>query len=472
MMKRLSRTTRAAGRLAALCVLFAPGGAAASSHREAPSIAGDPAADNTDLYAWVEGANLVLLASYVPFEEPSAGPNYHAFSDDVLYEVHIAKGPDNLDDAVTYQIRFTTEPYEVHDPAAADPSPAGGNEFFSQLAGGAQRYTITKIVGGSSTVILSDAPVAPPNIGPRTNSLVYGIAPAGYPAYATSSTYMKLMMNGEGRAWAGPRDDGFYADLGHVFDLAGLCPVMVPPNPPCNAKNNLAGFNTHTIALEIPLGKVNGGAVTPGASDAQTLGVWASASRRKVYVLRAPGQNDAFGPWVQVSRVGLPLVNEVVIGLQDKDRYNRAHPRDDLANFGAYFLNPILVRDAELAGFYSPGQPLEAFDPDTLRQNRTDIIDVINLAPAALGGHTLTTVGDVLRVDLGLPSAFPNGRPIVPATLTEQTDVTDATLTLILTGTLGVTVGDGVDFNDALFSPTFPYLPTPWEGAGQGHAKP
>jgi hypothetical protein len=469
MTKRLSGTSAAFVILGALCC---PSLAAASSHREAPAISRDPVADNTDLYAWVQGQNLVIIASYIPLQEPSAGPNYYSFSDDVLYEVHIAKGPDSLEDAITYQIRFTTTPVTYHDPADLDPAPAGGNEFFSQISGASQRYTVTKIEGGASSVLISDAPVAPPNIGPRTNLLVYGITAGGYPAYSTSSTHTKIMANGEGRVWAGPRDDPFYVDLGHVFDLAGLCPAMVPPNPPCTARNNLAGFNVHAIAMEIPLTKVNGAPVTPGPSDAQTVGVWASASRRKVRVLRIGGKHDGFGPWVQVSRVGLPLVNETIIGLQDKDKYNRTHPRDDEVNFGAYFLNPILVRDAELAGFYNTGQPLETFDPDMLKQNRTDIIDVINLKPAALGSHNILTVGDVLRVDLGTTSAFPNGRRINPATLSEQTDVTDVALTLILTGTIGTAVGDGVGSNDALFLTGLPYLSTPWEGASQGHFKP
>lgn len=471
MTKRLSWTIAA---LLGLGALGAPGVAAASSHREAPAISKDPAADNTDLYAWVQGQNLVVIAAYNPLEEPAGGPNFYSFSDEVLYEVHITRGPDSLEDASTYQIRFTTTPAEYHAPGDLVPTPAGGNEFFSQISGAAQRYTVTKIENGVSSVILSDAPVAPPNIGPRTNQIAYALTSSGYPAYSTSSTHLKTMMNGEGRVWAGPRDDGFYVDLGRTFDLAGLCPAMAPPSPPCTARNNLAGFNVHAIALEIPLAKANNGPVTPGPSDAQTLGVWASASRRKVQILRADGKHDAFGPWVQVSRVGLPLINEVVIGLQDKDKYNRTHPRDDLVNFGAYILNPILVRDAEFAGFYGSGQPLEAFAANlgTLKENRTDILDVINLKPAPLGSHTLTTVGDVLRVDLGMPSGFPNGRAILPGTLKEQSDVTDVALTLILTGTLGAAVGDGISANDALFMTNLPYLPTPWEGSNQGHYKP
>lgn len=453
---------------AALTIVGAPGVAAASTHREAPAISRDPTADNTDLYAWVQGQNLVILANYIPFQQPAGGPNFYSFSDDVLYEIHIARGPSSLEDAVTYQIRFTTTPPPYNDPAALNPTPAGGNEFFSQISGATQTYTVKKLEGGVTTTLIADAPVVPPNIGPRTNVLVYETPPAGYPSFSINSLFVRTMSGGEGRVWAGPRDDPFYADLGHIFDLAGLCTVMVPP---CTARNYVGGFNVHTIALEIPLIKANGGAaVVPGPSDAQTLGVWASASRRKVRVLRAGGADDELGPWVQVSRAGLPLINEAVIGLQDKDKFNRSHPRDDLTNFGAYILNPILVRNAEFAGFYATGGPLEPFAAQLpgLRTNRTDIVDIINLAAPPLGSHTLTTVGDVLRVDLGMPSAFPNGRAISPGTATEQTDVTDVALTLILTGTVGTAVSDGVSANDRLFLNSFPFLPPPREGAGEG----
>lgn len=454
---------------AALATVGAPGVAAAASHREAPAISRDPTADNTDLYAWVQGQNLVILANYIPFQQPAGGPNFYSFSDDVLYEVHIARGPSSLEDAITYQIRFTTAPPPYNDPAALNPAPAGGNEFFSQLSGATQTYTVTKIENGVSATLISDALVVPPSIGPRTNVLVYETPPAGYPAFSVSSSFVRTLSDGEGRVWAGPRDDPFYADLGHLFDLGGLCTVTVPP---CTARNHLGGFNVHSIALEIPLTKANGGApVVPGPSDAQTLGIWASASRRKVRVLRVDGVDDELGPWVQVSRAGLPLINETIIGLQDKDKFNRSHPRDDLTRFGAYILNPILVRDAEFAGFYATGGPLEPFAAQLpgLRTNRGDIVSLINLATPPLGSHAITTVGDVLRVDLGVPSAFPNGRALTPGALTEQTDVTDVALTLILTGTVGTTVSDGVSVNDRMFLSSFPFLPPPREGAGEGH---
>src|SRR5262245_48216046 len=131
MMKKLLWTSAA---LAALSVLGSAGVAQASSHREAPAIAEDPTADNTDLYAWVEGSNLVILANYIPLEEPAGGPNFHKFSDEVLYEIHIARGPSSLNDAITYQVKFSSNAFPYVDPANLNAPLGGGKEFFSQLA--------------------------------------------------------------------------------------------------------------------------------------------------------------------------------------------------------------------------------------------------------------------------------------------------------------------------------------------------
>jgi Domain of unknown function (DUF4331) len=452
--------------VAALAVMASTNGALASSHREAPMIAEDPAADNTDLYAWVEGSNLIILANYIPLEEPAGGPNFHKFSDDVLYEIHIARGPSSLDDAITYQIDFGSSAYPKVDPADLNAPVGGGKEFFSQIAGSVQTYRVTKLVNNvNPKVLVQGAPVAPANIGPRTNSIAYQI-PAGktYEQFFVDdagTSVIRPLTGGEGRVFAGPRDDGFGVDLGAVFDLAGLETVLggVP-------YDNVAGYNVHTIALEIPLNVANGGtAVTMGASANQTIGVWASASRRKTSIIRRNGKSDIFGPWVQVSRLGLPLINEAVIGLQDKDKYNRTEPKTDLQNFGAYFLNPVIVRDAEFAGFYAAGGPLAGCPggPAGLKTGRTDIIDVINLKDPA---RAIVSVGDVLRVDLGTPSGFPNGRKVNPGMNTEE-DVTDVELSLLLCK-LAAPVPDGISTNDATFRSTFPYLATPWEGSRQG----
>ena len=474
-MKKLAPFIAAAG-------LLTGSSAQASSHREAPAIASDPAADNTDLYAWVAPGTrdkLYVIANWNPFEEPSGGPNFHTFSDDVLYEIHITRGDRSLEDVITYQFRFKTGAVPRVDPADLAAAPGGGKEFFAQLTGAYdQKYTVTKVVNGGRryhdpdeddrAVIARDVPVAPPRIGPRTQQVAnaLGLKPYTSPVYddAFAATFIRDL-GPEGRVFAGPRDDGFYVDLGGVFDLANLRPKGV-------AQDGVAGYNVHTIALEIPVERLTANGAAPGSqpSDATTLGVWASSSRRKVSVLRQDGRTRALGPWVQVSRLGLPLVNEAIIGYQDKDRYNRSRPADDVKQFGAYFLNPVIVRDAEAVGIYAA----LGVDPTPFKSNRTDILDVINLKDIpSPGAHQipLAATGDVLRVDLATESAFPNGRPILPGTNREQADVTDVLLSLLLTG-LQAPISDGVDHNDATFLTGFPFLALPWQGFDQGHGKP
>jgi len=227
-------------------------------------------------------------------------------------------------------------------------------------------------------------------------------------------------------------------------------------------------MNVHAIVLQIPLTVANGGAImNPGTpSDAQTVGVWASSSRRKSTIRRRSGVDTSYGPWIQVSRLGQPLINEAVIGLQDKDFYNHLTPADDVGTFAAYFLNPVIVRDAQAIGFYGTGGPLAGCTTmmgNDLTSSRTDIIDIINLKniPTA-GAHQipLTDTGDVLRVDLALPSGYPNGR-----NLTDE--VTSTELGLLLCGAANIaalTGAGGPLANETAFEATFPFLAPPWEG--------
>jgi len=433
--------------------------ARASSHREAPAISFDQSADNTDVYAWVTPGThdtLHIVASYIPLEEPSGGPNFYKFSDDVRYEVHIARGDTTLADAVTYYIRFQTTPPARVDPADLTLMPGGGKEFFSQLSGAKQTYTVTKVVAGQAPVdIATGAIPAPPRIGPMTQKVTKQLA---YDE-TFADTFITTMTGGEGTVWAGPRDDGFYVDLGGIFDLANLRAKGV-------AQDGLYHYNVHSIALDIPTTKLtfDGNPPAAAASDQNTLGVWCAASRKKVAILRKDGSTGYFGPWVQVSRLGLPLINEAVIGIQDKDKYNRTVPANDVGNFGAYFLNPIIVRDAEAVGIYGAGGA-----PAGSKSMRLDIIDAINIKAS---GHNfgLPVTGDVLRVDLGLDSGFPNGRSIPggAAANQEQADVTDVLLSLLLK----TPVKDNVDYNDAPYLAKLPWLAMPWQGFDEGHGKP
>jgi hypothetical protein len=309
------------------------------------------------------------------------------------------------------------------------------------------------------------------NIGPRTDAVVYKPASGKYDD-AFAATFIRDLKGG-GRVFAGPRDDGFYVDLGGIFDLANITKDRKQPT------DGVAGYNVHSIALEIPTEQLTGNGRRPkmGASDEQTLGVWAAASRRKVTIRRHHGDH-AFGPWVQVSRLGLPLVNEALIGIQDKDRWNRSTPSDDLEYFAPYFLFPVVVRNAQAVGIYTElgvdDATVEALKSGPDGQGRFDIINAINIKdiPTA-GAHNIKTIGDVLRVDLGIDSSFPNGRPIVGGKKPnqEQADVTDVLLTLILSGG-AIQVKDNVNSNDKDFLREFPYLALPWQGFDEGHGKP
>jgi len=459
----------ATGALSALAFMGVVATASASSHREAPAIGFDPAADNTDVWAWVNDGThdkLTIVAAYNPLEEPSGGPNYNEFSDDVLYEVHVTRGAKSLEDVTTFQIQFSSTDYPRVDPANLSAPLGGGKEFFSQLSGRKQTYWITRLDHEGKgkvrrTVLGQGLAVAPVNIGPNTNKVVYQ-TPAYDDAFAGKFIHNLGFNGSEGRVFAGPRDDGFYVDIGRIFDLANLLQGQ--------ARDNVAGYNCHAIALEIPTASLTANKQPPkaGASDDNTIGVWASASRRQVRVLHKGEGESNFGSWVQVSRLGLPLVNEALIGLQDKDKYNRTKPAKDVSNFGAYFLNPVVVRDAEAVGIYTAlGVPQDVVD--SLKSNRLDIIDTINLKAS---GHNipLTATGDVLRVDLGLDSRFPNGRPIPygAAPNKEQADVTDVLLSVILAkGTKEIS--DGAQSNDKPYLTGFPYLALPHEGFSGGH---
>ena len=543
-------------------VLLFSGAALASSHREAPAISNDPSADNTDVYAFVTTKSatndtLNIVANWIPFEEPSSGPNFFKWSDDVQYQVHITQGLGPIKDSIVYTFQFTTQqgpradsglsasgPNSVNGPCANPAAPVGciggGKEFFAQLTGdlhpasgpilngGAivQTYTVMKSVnGGAPTALVNTAFDAVPqlkgafvsvpwNIGPRTQAILHALAPT----LVGSGTYDEAFTEGfiattpaaDGtRVFAGPRDDGFYVDLGGVFDLANLRPKatagdckpandgVAPGTPKClKAQDGLAGYNVHSIALEIPTKQLtfDGNAPAAGASSKNTIGIWATSNRRKVSIVRAGGQTSSYGPWVQVSRLGIPLVNEAVIGYQDKDKFNRTKPHDDVANFGAYILNPVIVPDYEAACAATGACTYVA--NDALRHGRKDIVDVISLAATGCSTYPTTpchafdsgagaladgSVGDVLRVDLGLNPAtygFPNGRALNNASAPnqEQADVTDVELTLLLKGavdlvTNGATIKDNVDYNDKNFLPAFPWLALPWEGFSEGHGR-
>lgn len=475
--------------------------ALASSHREALSTMNDPCIDNTDLYAWVTPGThdkLYLIAGYAGLHEPGQGNQQARLCDDVLYEFHIARGVGVLDDALTYQIKFSSTPASPPDPD----TPLGGDELLIQLGGVKQTYTVTKVENGVSTVIGSGLTVAPPNVGPHTDRLVYGLGEfkpydandpesheTGLYDDAFAATFIHPLGDGgsEGRAWTGTRDDAFYLDEKGIFDILNL--ANLPGGRRTPGEDVFAGFNLNVIALEIPTTKVTGTGLAPAHNgtpgDDTLLGVWASASRKRDRRLEADGTVTECGPWVQVGREGLPLVNAGLIGVIDQQKYLRTTPRTDVANFATYFLNPVLVRDVEDLGIYRAlGLPQATVD--TLKTGRVDILQTINLdkIPCVLSNPEDPTscqivhhvpiepgkTGDVLRLDIATDSGFPNGRSIPGGSTPnrEQADVSDVLIGLIVAGAPGA-VGDGVDHNDKNYLNEFPWLALPHQGLNEGH---
>jgi hypothetical protein len=503
--------------------------ASASSHSEAPAIAKDTVVDNTDLYAWRCDSSgtpsLCIVANYEGLQLPESAPNWKPFSTSALYSLHIthndANGVPNLTDYITVDIDFRTGPkhyldkrftrVEVDDKAAP---PGGGKEFFSQLAGNFDlnaTVTMTKrATDGTATrrTLFKDAPVAPPNIGTRTLHFAYGAPGSTYEKFAEKFIHSANNY----QFFAGPRDDAFYVNLAQIFDLGaivGLNDLNGAPfrsktydktgsagqfadTDPAKAPDSVAYTNCNTIAFRIPLSELMpDGSVPSAPSNKSLFGVWASASRPAVAVLSSRNAGiktlsddgrEYTGAWKQVSRLGLPLINEVIIGVQDKDWFNSTTPVNDVQNFGKYFLNPILVRDVEAIGGYA--QLGVATVPDDFKYGRVDILQVINLndipSPAA---HSVPIengrTGDVLRVDVSGASAFPNGRALSgPAVAAgKEEDVTDIELLLVLAKLNPAFAGKITDYvggpgDGRRLLPTFPYMATPWAGDSEGKGSP
>ena len=413
------RTFAAAGLLAA-----AASPALSSSHREAPGIAEDQYVDNTDVYAFISPADsqkLVIVANYVPLLIPSSGPNFYRFSDDAIYEIHVDNDGDAVAD-LTYRYQFSSQTKNggtfLYNTGPVD-------SLASPNLNVTQSYRVQRIderTGRRSTVI-EKAQVAPWHVGKRS-----------FAAYENVALQAVATQNGV-RSFAGPRDEPFFVDL-HVFDLLGV-----------GGAPTTDGINVMSLVLEVPIADLAKGGVRPAAgvtSRDSVLGIYASASRRKVRILRERRDADELGSFVQVSRLAWPLVNEVIIPLRDKDKFNRSLPKDDVKNFGAYILDPEVPKLLNAV--------LGAGCPPTAAGGRTDIVGL--LAPNG------TAAADLLRIKINqgetfAQSRFPNGRALAD-------DVTDTLLTVACNS--GSAIGDGVNANDKDFTATFPYLASPHSG--------
>ena len=313
----------------------------ASSHREAPLIADDPLADNTDLYAFRSpdgpnndaNATVTIIANYIPLELPQGGPNYNTFGENVRYEIHVKNNSTTAGDDITYRFTFTRTNEDA-------------TTFFNiRNAGNGPKqnlkttYICEKSVGGGAfTTIVTNGVVPPPNIGPRSISGAAGLNTT-YASLMTSA--IQALPDGT-KIFCGPTDDPFFADLGGIFDLGGI-------RTPGAARDGLARKNTHAIAMQIPvtvLAKTGTGALTSSTNILDSnyiIGVWASASRPSTRVLSATGAAPTTsGNYVQVSRIGMPLLNEVINPIGAKDAWNSGTPYAEVAATDDYLSNPEL----------------------------------------------------------------------------------------------------------------------------------
>ena len=308
-----------------------------SSHREAPEISKDPVADSADLYAFVSPDNpstVTIIANYVPLQQPAGGPNFYEFGDDVLYEVHVDNDGDAIAD-ITYQFRFNTVLTDT-----------GPHDLFLYNTGQImhlsdstwnrkQFYSVTRVDKKGTHLLAEDLACPPCNVG--KNSI---------PDYARLTAEAVHSLGAGSSVFAGQRADGFYVDLGSIFDLGDLRPFQpdfLLKGSAVAGINTLAGLNVHSIAIQVPIRDLTRDRSTPSAytaSDA-TIGVWTTASRQKTMIYGHKGSSHV-GPWMQLSRLGNPLINEVIIPMGVKDYWNTQAPVGDAA-FAGYYDHPTLA---------------------------------------------------------------------------------------------------------------------------------
>ena len=304
-----------------------------SSHREAPEISKDPVADSSDLYAFVspdKPGYATIIANYVPSQAPDGGPNFFEFGDDVLYEIHISNRGDAQAD-ITYGFRFHTV---VFNKKTFLYNTGQITSVFDPHFNRRQYYSVTRTTRGGKTVQLGANLTVPPcNIGPRSTP--------NYEHLAAQCVHGI----GNRTFFAGQRADAFHVDLGAVFDLLDLRPFQelhVIPTAAATGVNSLAGANVHSIAMRVPLSDltVDGKTPTDPASLKSVVGIWTTASRQRTHLYEGPGATaQNFGSWEQVSRLGNPLINEVVIPMGSKDDWNHSKPSND-SDYAASFLHP------------------------------------------------------------------------------------------------------------------------------------
>lgn len=450
-----------AGALATgLAVLsLAPGISAASSHREAPMTAGDPRADNTDVYAFTSpdrSGTVTLVANWIPFEEPNGGPNFYAFADDARYNIKIDNTGDGTAD-VTYTWRFRNEVRDAENQFLYNTGPV--RRIDDPNLNFRQTYDLTVTEGGSTRTLLRNAPVAPSRVGK-----------ASMPNYGVLRSQAVRQVAGGAKAFAGQAEDPFFADL-RVFDL------LYGGDLSERGQDTLAGYNVNSVALQVPKKFL---ALRGDATRNPVVGIWSTTDREGADVMGGGKRNHE--GWRQVSRLGNPLVNEVVVPLKYKDAFNSISPDQDrtVQPVVDKVYDPILPKLIQkVYGIPAPKTPRN----DLAEIYLTGICKACGPIKADLNAHRLNKDADPrqifpaeeLRLNMAVAPAkkpqrlgvlagdlagFPNGRRLAD-------DAIDISLQAVegaaQTGKLvpALAAGDKVDTNDVRFGKTFPYLALP-----------
>jgi hypothetical protein len=435
-----------------LFATLGPASGGASSHREAPLITDDPKADNTDVWAFVPPDNpdaVVIIGSWIPLEEPAGGPNFYPWGDNVAYDVNIDNDGDAGADLI-YRWVFSSS-YRNSNTFLYATGPV--TSLTDPDLNFRQTYDlrVTDVDAETTTLLLDNAPAVPSDVGLGTMPNYETLFQAGVVGFA-----------GHGLSWAGQSDDAFFLDL-RVFDF-----LYGGPGFPEAGDDSLAGFNVNTIALEVPQDAIAAG----GDADTNPIvGIWSSTSRRTVRVIADGNIQSQRGAFAQVSRLGMPLVNEVVIPVGQKDRFNGSKPQHD-GQFLSFVTDPEVPKLIEaIFGVPAPATP------------RNDLVAVFLTGVAGLNQPSTVTPGEMIRLNMSIaPTAaigqgdrlgvlggdlagYPNGRRL-------EDDVIDITLRAAegeLTDgdpfDMDVQLGDGVDENDVPFRSEFPYVALPHRGS-------
>jgi len=456
-----------------------------SSHREAPAISKDPVADNTDVYAFVspdQPDTVTLITNYIPLEPPAAGPNFYEFGNAVLYEIYIDNDGDALPD-ITYQFRFETE---ITNPTTFLYNTGPITSLTSPTWNRRQFYDVTRIDHTGTTVLGRHLACPPCNIGPRSTPT--------YPALAQAAV---SALPGGGRVFAGQRREGFYVDLGAIFDVLDLRPFQnlhLIPTPAAPGVDATKAVNVHTIALQVPSSSLTRDGSTPGnpADPRAVIGVWGAASRQKITIRESDAASDGAGeqveqtagPWVQVSRLGNPLFNEVIVPMPKKNHWNALPPAQD-ARFVPYVQHPEVA--ALLPGLYPGVFPHLA----SLSAPRADLVAILltGLPSGLIAGfqnYTGPTLADMLRLNMAIPptltpnplgllandlAGFPNGRRVADDVVTIELRALAGVLYPLIDPTYvpdaaAAQVTDGLTPSSDRYIATFPYLGVPLDGFG------